>query len=580
MANTVNTEVIDFTGGMHTVAAPHLIAKSESRALVNVDIREGSLLSVANPKYMRQAMGSYFLQFNGEVYYFNNYVASAILGRNLYWTDGNVSGKIMYDGRELPIGIKAPLVACTLSEANAGAGEHSGDFKYTYTFYDPTTDAESAPAPLPPYITVDKADIVVKGLEPLPEPHYLYRVYRIGGYLAEFTMVAELTDMDIPYTDSLDDTEIDGRLLQTLYTGSPIAGMHYFTEMGSRLFGANGSKLYFSALGNPDSWYASDFFILPDRITGLAKVAGGLLIFGEQFTYILTGYNSSTFRLKSLSNKIGCISGSSIAYMSDKAIWLAEFGIYSSDGYRIIPVTPNKISSVARLHPTSAMILNDTYYLHFKPALVPAADLFPSDTLYPAAAMGVNELQEGIIVIDFKRGNGYSYQLLSFQNVASVGIINNRPYCTTETPNIVFLDCDGPLECDEFLQCSQYDLNLLGDSTYDSFARFSYLSPQFIDGSFSTLKQYDKVRVNCIGEFNVKVIFSSGEVVADVDIKTTADDMLIELLSGQELSFDRDNVTQIGIPNNNNLSYSIAFLITGIGNIKSIQYSWKNRELP
>jgi hypothetical protein len=230
--------------------------------------------------------------------------------------------------------------------------------------------------------------------------------------------------------------------------------------------------------------------------------------------------------------------------------------------------------------PTSAIVVNDVYYLHYKPQLTPSDELFPSDELYPAGALGVDEVETGIIAIDFKRGNGYSYEILKFDNVASVGIRNGQPHCVTSTANVVFLECDEELECDEYLQCSQYDLNLIGDRKYDRFAPITYVSPQFIDGSFSTLKQYEKIRLNVIGSFNIKVIFSNGEVVMDTDVVSKATESIIELLRGDDISFDRDAVSLIGIPNNNNLSYSIAFVITGVGIIKSIQYSWKNRELP
>jgi len=219
MGNTINTEVIDFTGGMHSVKAPHMIAKNECRALVNVDIREGSLLSMPNPKLIKQAMASHFVQFDDNLYYYDNFRSNALMNNNLYWANGVSSGKILWDGRELPLGLPTPNHACDLDAVNDGVGEHKGDFKYTYTFYSTDTGTESAPAPLPPYLNVDRADIRVSGMEALPPEADRYRIYRIGGYLARFTMVAEIEDTETPYTDELDDTEMDGRLLHTLRAG-------------------------------------------------------------------------------------------------------------------------------------------------------------------------------------------------------------------------------------------------------------------------------------------------------------------------------------------------------------------------
>jgi len=580
MAGSTNTEVIDFTGGMHTVKAPHMIARNECRAMINVDIRQGSLLSMPIPNQIEQALASHFVQFNSDLYYYDGYRSNALLNNNLYWSNGVTSGKILWDGRELPLGIPTPSHECDLTAVNDGAGEHKGDFKYTYTFYSTDTGTESAPAPLPPYLNVDMADIRISGMEALPPEADRYRIYRIGGYLPRFTMVAEIEDTETPYTDELDDTEIDGRLLQTLRAGTPLAGMENFVELGGRLFGSVGTKVYFSALGNPDSWYASDFYTMPSDVIGLAKSPAGLLVLGERYTYLLVGNQPQNFRLKVLSNVLGCQAKESIAYVNERAIWLGEDGIYVADGYTIRNLTGNKIKDIGQIMPTSAMVVNDVYYLHYRPQLTPSEELYPSDTLYPSGALGVNDIEDGIIAIDFKRGNGYSYEILDFQGLASVGIRNGQPYCVTSIANVIFLPCDEPLECDAYLQCSQYDLNLLGDRHYGDFASLVYISPQFIDGSFSTLKQYEKVRLNVLGEFKVKVIFSNGETVVEKDIYTKADENLMELLSGDEVSFDRDSVEIVGIPNNNNLSYSIGFIIEGIGVIKSIQYSWKNREQP
>ena len=557
-----------------------LYLKSESRAMVNVDLRQGSLLSMPNLQHLEQALGAYFVQFADMLFYYNNWRAIAYMDNKMYWADGVETGKVMEDGTELALGLPTPSTSCTLKAVDLGIGKHRGDFKYTYTFYSTQTNTESAPAPLPLYLVVDEDNIQVSGLEALPADADRYRIYRIGGYLPRFTMVDEIENTETPYTDSLDDTEMDGRLLQTMRAGYPIQGINHFVELNGRLFGSVGTRVYYSALGNPDAWYSSDFYVMPETITGLAKSSAGLLVFGKRFTYRLVGTMPQNFRLKVISNELGCVSAKSIAYHGDKAIWLGLDGIYTTDGYQLINLTGNKIQHIANLSPTSAILYNDTYYLHYKPELTPLEDLYPRDNLYPSGALGVNELEDGIISMDFKRGRGYSYGLLNFDGVASLGIKDGLPHSITSTANVVFLSCEDPIECDDYLQCSQYDLNLMGDRHVLDYATLSYISPQFIDGSFSTLKQYEKIRVNVLGDFNVKVMFSNGDVVVEQDIKTADAENTLALLSGEEISFDRDSVELIGIPNNDNFSYSIAFIIEGVGIIKSIQYSWKNRELP
>jgi len=689
MGGSVNTEVIDFTAGMNTVRASHLIAPNECRALVNVNIKDGSLLSMPSLIHLAPARHPYFTEFREELLYYPNFRTNARLGNNLYWADGLDTGKVMFDGRELPLGINPPTTPAAIeSAANTPNGTHTGDFQYTYTFYSSDTGVESAPAPLPPYLTVDKEDIVITTLDPLPPEADTYRLYRIGGYLPRFTMVDQLavtpatkavgsitlggttavgalevtvevrdelaavvgvytyhtvagdtpelvllalslmieaggvytttvsglvititsvgvgvtqnsyvltsssTDTGItiahvdptgavpqidtlPYTDVLDDTEIDGRLLLTLRSGAPLAGMNDFVELNGRLFGSRGANLYFSAAGNPDAWYINNFFTMPDNITGTAKTPAGLLVFGESYTYLLLGTAPQNFRLKVISNVLGCIARESIAYLDDQVIWLSETGLCMSNGYQIKDLTSDKIETIIGIQPISACVLNEVYYLAFKPSLFPTDDLFPSFGLYPDGSVGTGDLEEGLIYLDFKRGRGYSYGMYQYDNVASIGILDAELHVVTFIPNVTFLSCEDPLPCDGYLQCNAYDLNLAGKLIGADFTELFYISPTFVDGSYSTLKQYDKIRLNMIGKFNVKVLFSDGTVVIEEDIKVTDE---VTIVDGK--AFSKDDVTLLGIPNAENSSYSIGFMIRGRGVIKSIQYSWKNREIP
>jgi len=581
------TEVIDFTGGMNTVKAKHLIAPTEARAIVNVDIRNGSLLSMPEAKRLFLAMGSHFVEFRDRPYYYQSFRTNATMNNNLYWADGTLTGKILWDGRELPLGMPTPSTELDLTLANsAGAGTHTGDFKYTYTFYSTDTGVESAPASLPKYIMADQQDILISGFDAFPvdamgEPTAdRYRLYRIGGYLSTFTLVEEINELQLPYTDEIDDTEIDGRLLNTIRSGPPPPNLNDLVELNGRLFGSVGTKIYYSALGNPDAWYNYDFFTMPDRITGMAKSPAGLIIFGVTFTYLLAGATPQRFQLKVVSNVLGCVARESIAYIQEDVIWLGTTGILSSNGYQIRNLTSDKIANIDNIAPTSASVINEVYYLHFLPTLVPEHTLFPSNSLYPLASQGTDDLETGIISMDFKRGNMYSYNLFNYPNTASIAVLRGTLHTITTKDEYIFLACEEPLGCDTHLTCTKYDMNILG--TYDSrqLTELTYVSPQFINGSLSTLKQYDKIRINMWGEFNIKVLFSDGSIVVEDTVRNMPKEKLVDLVSARDVEVSEDNTVLLGIPNDNNNSYSIAFIIQGVGVIKSIQYSWKQRELP
>jgi len=438
MGVSTNTEVVDFTGGMNTVKARHLINSSEALALINVDIRNGSLLSMPQLKRVLPSLGSHFVEFRDRPYYYDSFRTNTFMDNNMYWADGVDTGKVLWDGRELPLGIPTPTTELALSSVgNTPAGTHVGDFKYTYTFYSTDTGVESAPAPLPSYLTVDQDDIVIDGFEPFPVDEDsdpvadVYRLYRIGGYLGEFTLVAQIETTEIPYTDSIDDTEIDGRMLYTIRSGAPPAKLNDLVELNGRLFGSVDTKVYYSALGNPDAWYSYDFFTMPDSITAMAKSPGGLLIFGTTFTYLLAGTSPQTFRLKVISNKLGCLARESLAYLRDGVVWLGSTGILTSNGYQIINLTADKIASIDNLKATSAAVSNEVYYLHFQPVLVPSNFLRPSDTLYPLASVGTDLLASGIISMDFKRGDMYSYNLYDYVDAVSIGVLRGDIYVIT-----------------------------------------------------------------------------------------------------------------------------------------------------
>lgn len=565
MGSSTITELVEFTGGMNTLLSPHLIARNEAVSLINSDIRYGSLKSIVNLDNVSSLDdGPYFYQFNRVVYSFSSFRNNVLWDGKWYWSDsvGN-TGKMLANGTELDLGIAAPTVALTQSlSGSAGTGVHEGDFKYTYTFYSIDTGAESAPAPLPLYLTADGQNIQLTGFQSLPAEATHYRLYRVGGYLPVFTLVERFTTTS--YIDALDDTKVDGRLLYTLRNGVPPAGLTNLIELNGRFYGSVGNKIYFSALGIPDSWYVSDFITVKGKIIGLAAVPAGLLVLGQFSTSLLYGTDPVNFRLKLISDQYGCLGPESIAYLGDSVIWLSNKQVVMSDGYKIINVTSFKVDRVKGIIPTGAEVENETYYLSFKPGLFPEDTLYPSDGLYPDSVLGTTGVDIGIMALDFKRGNNFSYKIVSHDDINTIGIVDSNLHVSTGNATGTQIGCDDVMyqDCLSFTNCSPYELNVMNIDNGQNQARLTYLSPQFIDSGYSILKQYDKVRIRYKGDFNIKIYITEDEVLIDRAI--TSDVEVTELF---------------GIPNNDNLGYFIQFKIVGIGIIESVQYSWKNREM-
>ena len=565
MGGSQVTEMVDFSGGMNTLLAAHLIGKNEARGLVNTDIRFGALQSMPNLDHVQSLDGGpFFYQYLRKVYSYPTYRTNVLWDNKWYWSDGINTNKMLPDGTVLPLGIPAPTITLTQVLDNVGLGIHEGDFKYTYTFWSEDTGAESAPAPLPLYLTADGDDITLTGFQDLPAEATHYRLYRVGGYLPYFMVVD--TFNATTYTDTLDDTQIDGRLLHTLRNGVPPQLLTNLVELNGRFFGSVGNKIYFSALGNPDSWYVSDYYTIRGHIIALATVPAGLLVLGQFSTSLLYGTDPGNFRLKVVSDQYGCLGKESVAYLGDSVVWLSNKQIVMSNGYKILDVTAFKIDRIKGLVATGAAVENETYYMSFKPGLFPSNILFPNDNLFPDAVEGTGLVDQGLLALDFKRGEQFSYKLIKYDEVRYIGIVDSNLHLSTGGYNSVDIPCDDImfLDCLSFINCTPFALSVMNIYQRQGLSRLYYLSPRFMDSGMSVLKQYDKVRISAKGVFDVKVIFSEGNQPVTREIIADKDDESHHI---------------IGIPNKNNQSYWIQFSIEGVGIITSIQYSYKNREV-
>ena len=574
------SELLDFTGGLSNVVAPHLIRPNEAREFTNIDITYGSLKSIPHIYSTSMVPYQFFYEFRDTLHQYDEWRANAELNNIWYWTNGTDQGKVLTDGSEYGLGMPTPVNQPSATvEGTTPDGSLKGSLKYCYTFYNSATGTEGPPSPLSAYAYPDEQVIRVDNFDTLPADADLFRLYRIGGYLTRFTLVKELTATDVltGWVDDLSERDVDGRLLETLNNGLPPGNIDNFVEHGGRLFGSSGSKLYYSATGNGDSWYVYDFFDLPGTITAVAKTNSGVLIMGAQFTSLLEGFSPQTFRLRTISAHAGCTSNRSLNYIQGVPIWLSEDGFYTFNG-RLVNITYKRIKEITGLDPSSSIVHNDTYYLTFTPAMKPSDSLYPSESLYPGTIQGTGEvnLADGLIYIDFKRGAGFSYGMKTYNNIVSIGTWKNQLYIITFNKIEYIDDCDTVINCDDLVCEGAYYMSRIDTVVGNRYKVLRYISPRLIDGSYSTLKEYDKIRINFIGVFTVKVIFDDNKVIVEETIKSKA--VLSDVSDDIELL--EDSLAIIGIPNNQNKSYSLAFDIEGFGVIKSIQYSWKPRELP
>lgn len=142
-------------------------------------------------------------------------------------------------------------------------------------------------------------------------------------------------------------------------SGTPPTGK-YCIEFENFCFIANTSsnpeRIYFSALTNPESWTATDFFRLNGAIKGIGKSGTELFVFTESSITVLryTGDAVAPFESDRLETSTGCASHHSIINREGILYWIAPDGFI----WRMVGLRPERVNdvlpnTVARLNKTS-----------------------------------------------------------------------------------------------------------------------------------------------------------------------------------------------------------------------------------
>lgn len=352
-----------------------------------------------------------------------------------------------------------------LQESNVSP--FNGTYQYVYTYYNKDDGSESAPnAPSEP-IKVESGGIRVRLQQNSNDPQVTHkRIYRVGGNLAKFTMVAEVPNDTYEYIDNLGDEYIDGRLLVSQNFYEAPVGLQYLTEAYAMLFGALGSSLRFTPVGKPDAWPPEFEIQFEADITGIGAVANGILVFTRFKTFIVTGTGPASLVQQPLRGDQGCIAFESIREVEAGAIiWASLDGLCTSSGNNVTNLTKNALGSID-LEPVSSIVYDEVYYCH--------------------------NADGSTLVWDFR-----------FQ------------------PIVRWLDLDiqALTKCCSFLYgFKEGKLYLLYKDTNN--LSMSYKSPLLVEGSFSGAKTYKKVYIRSEGDIMINILIDKN-VVASVNLQGT-----------------------------------------------------------
>jgi len=238
-----------------------------------------------------------------------------------------------------------------------------GTYQYALTFYNSVDGTESAPV-ISDEFDIDWGIATVTNLEVSTDPQVDgRRLYRIGGALTTFTLVAKLDNVVTFHVDNLRDDELEGSLLQSDDNFPPVEDLHYMMESYAMLFAADKDKLRFTPIGEPDYWPQTYFLDFPRVITGLAKTPIGILVFNTYETWLVTGTGPLSLAQQLLTGSQGCINGDSVVNIEGAAYWASTDGVCMSNGGEVKIITRAKLDKLDLTNSVNAVVYDEQYYL-------------------------------------------------------------------------------------------------------------------------------------------------------------------------------------------------------------------------
>jgi len=359
-------------------------------------------------------------------------------------------------------------------------GNIRGFIQYAYTYYNSVNDVESELSPLTVEINAEngiKPDItVVASTDPQVDK---IKIYRIGGDLTQFTLVDTINNTSGVYEDKFLDIDIAGNLYDS-DRGAPPNNITNFAEAYAILFGSVGPRLYFSEIGKPQYWIATNFLDFDTEITGIAPVANGLLVFTKLKTHLLTGTSASSFSQQVLSADQGSISKYSVRLIDDIAIWVSTDGLCVSGGADIKVISQEALGKL-ELKPDNSIIYDQVYYLVETDGSILTFD-FKFGQIYRDLNVGVQSLTKGNDVL-YGWGNGAFFEMFAGND----------------------------------------------------FQTMKYVSPRFIDGSATNHKSYKKFYIYSKGQISLK-LYVDDRLVQEASF-STEDSHVVQIPVAEQRGF-------------------------------------------
>lgn len=480
-------ELVDFSGGINAQNVNYLIAPNEAVYSQNANISNGNIQAVKDKLMVGSVLGK-------SAYYYvaHNQVVSSTEDRFyveyngfLYWSNSAGTMK-RYNGTITSDvgGWTAPSTACTTSAGTTG--RLSGDYIYTFTYvYD--SGFESIPAPYSTVLTVSSKVVSVSFTGTPPSGAVYRRLYRTGGINPTFNRIADIPVATTSYTDSTADIDVDRQELSVFTVSPPPSGLDMLINSNGVFWGALGKQLWFSEAGTPENFPVFNYVELPSAITGIGSMGGYVIAFTQDQMFQIIGDTTDTIQVVKMPFRYGCGNKRTVKNLDGMLIWYSKVAgkdiICSYDGN-----TVTQLSDKYQLF--TSITLENVRYADF-----PANATYNNYSLAPVWAEVFDKRyflaqDNRITIFDFNSGFRIS--------------------CLSDAVDSLFLGSNSLL-C--VVGSNYYDL-LPVSSQYRN---VSHMTGKFIDGSYTLLKQYRRVRCNYSGTFTVSVIVDGVELLSSTD---------------------------------------------------------------
>ena len=257
-------------------------------------------------------------------------------------------------------GIAAPITAPTLAQGGAGALA-SGDYSGVVTGRNSATGAESNPSPesnilsLASLKEIDWTGIPVFANTQVDQR----RIYRtLVDQVNEFFYVATIPG-NVETTFSGDDVLPQDQGDPVSFENFPPPLLLRWVEVwNERAFATDGVDLFYSNLLNMEGWTQRTIPVFREdghQIRVLYAFGDRLIIGKTNKVHFLIGADRSTFRLLTLSDKHGCMSGHSMKAAENILFWYGSGrNFYRSDGNSVAGIADIKIKTILEAIPDSA----------------------------------------------------------------------------------------------------------------------------------------------------------------------------------------------------------------------------------